>query len=195
MMSEEILHRTFPAELIEETDGRTLFGRCVPYDTVAKVADPGRPPYEEAFAMGAFRRAVKAPQRVLLRFEHRDGLLDVAGYGAELEERADGLWGSFRTLDSPAGEQALALNRAGVLGFFSIGFVPIGNGHRRAGVRVRTHCHLDEVSLCREAAYPGAEASVRAATLASLERPARDPALDSRLATLLVSEARPLEGA
>jgi len=181
----ETLHRTFPVELIEETDGRTLFGRCVPYDTVARVQDPGRPPYEEAFAFGAFRRAVKAPQRVLLRFEHREGLLDVAGYGTKMEERPDGLYGSFRALDSPAGEQALALHRAGVLGFFSIGFVPIGNGRRDTGVRVRTHCHLDEVSLCREGAYPGVEASVRAATLATFARPERDTALDNRLAALL----------
>ena len=40
---DEVLHRTFTAELIEEKDGRTLFGRCVPYDTVAKVYDPGAP--------------------------------------------------------------------------------------------------------------------------------------------------------
>ena len=187
----EILHRTFPAELIEESDGRTLFGRCVPYDKVARVIDEVGPPYEEAFTRGAFARAVKAPQRVLLRFEHRDGLLDVAGYGKELEERDDGLWGSFRALDSPAGEQALALHRAGVLGFFSVGFHPIGNGRRRSGVVVRTHCHLDEVSLCREPAYPGVEAAVRAGNVIPFERPARDPALDTRLATVLGSNPRP----
>ena len=186
-MTVEVLHRVFPAELVEETDGRTLFGKCVPYDVPARVKDPERPPYDEAFARGAFRRATRAPQRVLLRFEHRDGLLDVAGYGHELEERDDGLYGSFRTLDSPAGEQALALHRAGVLTFFSVGFHPIGNGRRRNGTVVRTHCHLDEVSLCREASYPGTDASVRAAALHSFARPGRDPALDSRLAALLDS--------
>lgn len=188
MTEPQTLHRTFQAELIEESDGRTLFGRCVPYDTVARVVDPGFPPYEEAFAFGAFRRAVKAPQRVLLRFEHRDGLLDVAGYGVAMEEKPDGLYGSFRALDSAAGEQALALHRAGVLGHFSVGFHPIGNGRRREGVVVRTHCHLDEVSLCREGAYPGVEAAVRAGQVVPLLRPSRDPALDSRLATLLNSQ-------
>lgn len=190
-MTAETLRRTFQAELIEEQDGRTLFGRCVPYDTVARVMDPGRPAYEEAFAFGAFRRAVKAPQRVLLRFEHRDGLLDVAGYGTEMEERQDGLYGSFRALDSAAGEQALALHRAGVLGYFSVGFHPIGNGRRSAGVVVRTHCHLDEVSLCRDPAYPGVEAAVRSGNVVPFARPDRDPALDTRLAVLLPSQGAP----
>ena len=186
-MTREILHRTFPAELIEETDGRTLFGKCVPYDTPAKVQDDVGPAYMEAFAFGAFKRAVKAPNRVLLRFEHRDGLLDVAGYGSEMEERPDGLYGAFRALDSSAGEQALALHRAGVLGYFSVGFHPIGNGRRRSGTVIRTHCHLDEVSLCREPAFPGTDAALRSGVVIPLVRPARDTALDERLAGLLGS--------
>jgi len=189
-VSDELLIRYYEAELVADSDGRTLHGRCVPYDQPATVRDPGGPPYEEAFARGAFRRALRAPQRVLLRFEHRAGLLDVAGYAETLEEKEDGLYGSFRTLDSQAGEQALALHRAGVLGYFSVGFSPIGNGRRRNGTTIRTHCHLDEVSLCREAAYPGTEVAARQHTF-PFELAPRDPAFEARLRAVLAFEARP----
>jgi Escherichia/Staphylococcus phage prohead protease len=179
----ELLVRTYPAELVQDSDGRTLHGQVIPYDQPAKVSDFGGPPYQEVFARGAFKRAVRAPQRVLLRFEHRDGLLDVCGYGDSLEDREDGLWGSFRTLEGPSGEQALELHRAGVLGYFSVGFHPLSNGRRQNGVVLRTHCHLDEVSLCREAAYPGTEAAVRAKAVL-LEPPKTDPELERRLAAL-----------
>ena len=186
----EVLQRKFATELVEDSDGRTLHGRCVPYDVPARqvavgIDGPAGTVYEEAFARGAFRRAVKAPRRVLLRFEHREGLLDVAGYGVELEERDDGLYGAFRTLDSPSGEQALALHRAGVLGYLSVGFAPIGGGRRRNGTVIRTHCHLDEVSLCREAAYPGTQVAARSAALELLRPPVRDEEFEARLEAVL----------
>ena len=101
----------------------------------------------------------------------------MAGYGAEMEEtRKTASMGPSAPLDAAAGEQALELHRAGVLGYFSVGFHPIGNGRVRNGVVVRTHCHLDEVSLCREGAYPGVEAAVRAAAREAgrVARPDRD---------------------
>ena len=39
-MDETTLTRTFTAELDEDGDGRTIVGRCVPFDTPATVSDP-----------------------------------------------------------------------------------------------------------------------------------------------------------
>jgi len=191
MTADGLLVRSYPTELTPDQDGRTLFGRLVPYDQVATVGPDGwsPEPYDEAFARGAFRRATRSPQRVYLRVEHQPGVWGVAGYGAQLEERDDGLHGAFRTLETAPGPQALELHRAGVLAYFSVGFMPLGRGRKRGGVTIRTHCHLDEVSLCREPAYVGTEAMVRAATLPEIAP--REPwAFEDRLAAVLASESR-----
>jgi HK97 family phage prohead protease len=181
-MSEQLLIRKFPSELTLG-DGRTLQGRCVPYGVAAPVADPGETYRRELFVRGTFARAVRAAQRVFVNFEHRLGMMDTFGAGRELEERDDGLWGIFDVWDGPVGDHALTMHRAGALGFFSVGFVPIGRGRRDGDLVVRTHCHLDHVGLVREAAYPGTEVVARSAD-PMWEPPARDRALDERLAAL-----------
>jgi uncharacterized protein len=182
-MSDTVFIRHFRAEL-EEGDGRTLFGRLVPYNEVATVADNG-PPYEELFAPEAFKRDPrlrKAPNRVELKHEHRDGLMETIGYGVEFAEMADGLYGTFRALETNAGEQGLAMARAGILRAFSIGFQAV-RSRREGGVVARLSAKLDEVSLCRDGAYAGTALSMRKA--ATVYQPAeRNAELDSRLAML-----------
>ena len=188
-MSEERLTRTFATEL-DEGEGRTLFGRLIPYGQTQRVADL-RPdgswgmPYQERIARGAFERDTrlwKAPNRVELRYEHGQGLMDTVGHGVTFEDKADGFYGTFRALDSPAGEQGLALARAGILQFFSVEMVPKrkrveGDLVTRIAVRVA------ETSLVRDPAYKGTEVAVRMAAV-TFERPIRDAALDSRLSVL-----------
>jgi uncharacterized protein len=152
--SRQIIVRSFSAELAAEGDGQTIAGRCVPYREVTTV-DDGNGPYQEMFDRGAFRRAIRSPHRVLLDFEHREGILDVVGHATELVERDDGLHGVFRPTGAP-GQQAIELIRAGVLTGLSVRALVLGPGRRDGGVTVRTACHLDRVALCREPAYSGA---------------------------------------
>jgi HK97 family phage prohead protease len=189
--SRQIIVRSFSAELAEG-DGRTIVGRCVPYGEVAEVPGEGNGPYREMFQRGAFRRAVKAPHKVILDFEHREDPLSVLGHGVELVERDDGLHGVFRALDGAVGDQGLEMVRAGLLRGMSVRAMVLGPGRRRAdGVVVRTACHLDRVALCREPAYAGAviealratDPAVEPAALAEL-RPPPNVELDAKIRAL-----------
>jgi HK97 family phage prohead protease len=121
----EILIRRFAADFATAEDGRNIIGRCVPYDVAAKVTDrPGQAPYVEVYRHGAFARAVKAPHRVLLNYEHGEGLGNIIGHAEQLDERPDGLWASFRALDGPQGDTGLALVRNKSATGLSVGIVP-----------------------------------------------------------------------
>jgi uncharacterized protein len=190
-MSNEHRHIIVRSRTIElaEADEHTIGGRCVPYGEVALV-DDGKGPYREMFARGAFRRVTKAPHKVILDFEHREGILDIVGYGVELVERDDGLHGVFRP-DGPQGDKALELIRAGVLTGMSVRALVLGPGRRQGDVVVRTACHLDRVALCREPAYAGAVVeALRSADLTAEPpqlaelRPPPNPELDERLRAL-----------
>jgi HK97 family phage prohead protease len=177
-------------------DGRTITGRVVPYNEPARVADdPNGPLYDEMFAPGSFKRAVRstaAGRRVDLRYGHSDSVLEVIGPSIELQERNDGLWGSFRAMErSAAAEQALAMIEAELIDGFSVGFVPLRSLNGPRGVVVRAACHLDHVGLVRDPAYKGALIeSVRSAPVEALSRelqalrPVPNKALDDRLAKL-----------
>ena len=182
-----ILHRFITAELEPTDDGRTLVGRCVPYDQAAPVVDPDGAAYSEMFVRGAFLRATKAPNRVWLRFEHRIGLMEQLGRGQSFEEREDGLYGTLRVAKGSVGDHALSLVADGMLTGLSVGFRPLEERRRVAnGVVIRRRCHLEEVSLVTEPAYAGAGVTeVRAARPATQAlRPARNMLLDERLRTL-----------
>ena len=152
-----LLRRRFAGPTVA-SDGELIRGKVVPYGEVAIVTDGGGDPYREMFVRGAFRNATIDPSRVLLDFEHRTGITDVIGHAVDLVERDDGLHGTFRLLPTPAGDQAEALHRAGVLTNFSVGAVVLSPRRTVNGVVVRDRCHLDRVALCRRPAYAGTEA-------------------------------------
>lgn len=156
----EIHTREFPVEFAAVGDGRTIDARIVPYNISARVSDPPDfTPYEEAFVPGAFERQLNAPNRVniWLNFEHEQGIRGVIGHGVELQERADGLYGSFRVHDNPDGDKALSLVREGLLTGLSLEFASL-RSRVVDGVTQRVRAHIDKVALCRaeKAAYEGA---------------------------------------
>lgn len=168
------------------TDGRNVEMLCAPFDTPAIVMDRDNPmPYEEEFARGAFSGATKAPNRVLLEFEHfHPGLTGVIGHGATLEERDDALYGRFRVTEHPDGDKALQLIKDGVLTAASVFFAPMKSARQSTGVMRRLKVHLDRVALCREGAYPQAQVlAVRSAPV--IPQAALIPAFDPELAARL----------
>jgi HK97 family phage prohead protease len=88
-----------------------------------------------------------------------------------LEERGDGLWGTFRVFGTNAGDQALTLVDEGLLTGLSISGLPKRSGRAPDGTVIRQRVHLDEVSLCDAPAYVGAEVTVRRCTRVELELP------------------------
>lgn len=168
------------------TDGRNVEMLCAPFDVPAVVTDRGNPmPYQEEFARGAFAGAVKAPNRVLLEFEHwSPGLSGVLGHGSWFEEQADGLYGRMRVMEHPDGDKALQLIKDDVLTSASVFFQPIRHARSAAGVVRRLYVKLERVALCREGAYPGAQVlAVRTAPVLPPEE--LIPAFDQDLAAKL----------
>lgn len=154
----EILIRRYAASVVEG-DGRTIVGRCVPYDEVAHVVDgPTLTPYREVYRHGAFSRASRDPARVLLNYEHREGIGDVVGTAVELVERDDGLHGIFRALGGVPGDQALELIRANACVGLSVGVIPHPRGTRVLddGTVERSRVRLVHVALTSSPAYLGA---------------------------------------
>lgn len=148
------LLRVAELSLRAEGDGRTVYGRVVPYNVEATVND-GRGPYREMFAPGAFSRSIEQrSHKVRLMVNHETRQLPI-GRAEALTEQDDGLYGSFRVSETRAGEEALTLVRDGVVDSFSVGFH--GIQHRNvSGVTVRTEAALREVSLVGFPAYEGA---------------------------------------
>jgi hypothetical protein len=149
-------------EVREAGDGRTLYGRAVPYHTVA---DVGR--FSERFLPGCFSRqlAASGTGHIKLYDAHDARLrgLPHIGKTEALRDQPDGLYGEWRVFDTPAGNAALTMVKEGEITGLSIGFKPgEGGGSRKAsdGVIERLSGHLDHVSLTSEPVY--ADASVLA---------------------------------
>jgi HK97 family phage prohead protease len=166
--------------------------RVVPYNVPTKVADPPDwMPYQEEFLPGAFQRQLTTPgrDRVWLNVEHEQGFRGAIGKSLKFRDAADGLHGSFGVLENADGDKALELVRTGFLTGISLEFDSVAS-RRHNGVVQRVRAQLDQVSLCRYPAYPGAE------VLAMREEPepgeppppaveiARSSDVDDRLARL-----------
>lgn len=135
-------------------DGRTVFGRVVPYGQVAEVSD-GAGPYLERFDFGSFGRSIRergAKVKLMTGHDHRR--LPV-GRAVELDERQDGLHAAFAIAQTRDGDDALELVRSGTVDAFSVGFRGIRQKFD-GDVVVRTEAALLEVSLVGVPAYPGA---------------------------------------
>lgn len=150
--------RSFAATDLEVGDGRTIVGRLVPYGEVARVADGLDEPYDEVWVPGAFRRVVRAADRVLLNYEHRAGLLDQIARCTSLVDGDGGLDGEFRAFDGPVGDHGLELVRSkAVTGLSVAARVPARRRVRDDGV-VERHLAtmIEHVALTAAPAYAGA---------------------------------------
>lgn len=131
-------------------DGRTLEMRVVPFNEIGTATDPPHfKPYKEQFMPGAFANQERAAHRILLNFEHIQGLQGVIGHGVTLREQPDGYYGTFRVHDTQDGEKALTLLREKVIEHGSIEFLPLKSVRTRDGVVQRVKAHLDKLSLTR----------------------------------------------
>lgn len=168
-MTETLFIREFEIDLsLREADG-VVEGLVVPYDREADVADllpEGVVRYREVFRPGAFERAEKVPNRVVLTYTHDESLPAVLGYGSSFRDTPEGLWGSFRLYPSRADIARDVLTTSHKA--FSVGFRSLNPRHgtvEKEGALVeRRSVHLRHVAAVPEGAYAGAlVASVREA--------------------------------
>jgi HK97 family phage prohead protease len=157
-MTEGLIQRTFPAEFTPG-DGRTVDVRIVPYGVAARVSDDGRTTYQEEWQSGCFDDQLVAGHRlkVLMNFEHLEGLTNVIGRGVALRSDPDALHGSFRIMDTSDGDKALHLIEEGILDGVSLEAHPKKSIRTAAGVIKRVKAHLVNVALCRTPAFAGAQ--------------------------------------
>ena len=178
MADHPTITRAFTAALELDGDGRTIVGRCVPYDAPTLVQDPGAPePYMETFRRGAFRSAMKAPDRVHLVFGHDElAIGNQLGHAVSFTDTDGGLEGVFRAVGSP-GDMALEQIRAGMFRGLSIhaAIPPSGSRRRTDGVIERTMVYLRHVALVKEPAY-------ESATVTALRSSSADPLGEIRAA-------------
>ena len=157
-----MLIRTAVCDLSVRSDGRTVCGIAMPWDTTATVSDGG-PAYSERFERGAFARTLaERSSRVKALVNHDRRSLPV-GRATHLEETADGLYVELTLSRTAAADEALTLVQDKALDAFSVGFKPLR--HRTEGrTTVRTEVRLDEVSIVAFPAYDDARvAAVRSA--------------------------------
>jgi len=158
----EKIRRNFAVTLERAATGddRLVGGCCVPYNRPTKVSDGG-PPYMEMFVPGVFGHQLGAAHSVELRYQHQDDLLSRIGHGVNLEERADGLWGTFRVFAGTPGDQALALVDAGLLTGLSIFGTVRRSARGSDGTVVRQRVDLEHVGLVDTPAYGEARVALR----------------------------------
>lgn len=196
-MNEGMILRVFQAEMVADFPNREIEGIVIPYDTEADVADPPDfHPYKESIRQGALRKAVDAPFRVLLDFEHYGAMADALGsmgsiagtlgHARHLEEQTAGLYGNFRVLKGSDGDKALELAAEGILTGFSAAMKPLRSVRNMHGVVERVKVHLDRVSLCRVGAYEQARVmAVRTEPEVEVDEECRPQPLDPELAARL----------
>jgi HK97 family phage prohead protease len=157
MADENVIRREFQAELVPVGDGRTIDLRIVPYNTVARVKDPGGPAYDEEWLPGVFDKQVKAANRVFVNVEHEQGFGGVVGRGQEFGEADDAFVGSVRVLSGPDGDKALELINDGVLTGVSVEAIPLKSQRTPEGVVQRVKARLLNIALCRNPAFVDAQ--------------------------------------
>ena len=136
-------------------DGRTIDVLAVPFDAPTNI---GR--YVETFKRGSFSKTIAdgKPERVKLFAQHEDQKALPLGAAKRLEERSDGLHGSFRISRTRAGDEVLALIEDGALDSVSIGFIPVRSDWTQDRKAVqRREVKLMEVSLVAYPAYQEAK--------------------------------------
>lgn len=155
-----MLTRFAPSDLEIRSDGRTVHGVLVPFDSQTEISEAGGG-YVEQFARGAFAELTANPAqvgRVKLLSQHQRQA-NPLGRAVELVEDSVGLVGAFRLSKTAAADEALELVRDGALDSFSIGFEPAKGGsdwNRTRTEVVRRRAHLREASLVNFPAYVGA---------------------------------------
>lgn len=162
MSATDLLTRTFDADLsLRSTgagsDGRTVFGRAVPYNTPQFIYDG----LTEEFVSGAFDHQLRAANRVRAAREHVQLGGVLIGAARSLRDEPDGLYFEARVSKTVAGDETLELIHDKALRQVSIGFRERPHGNRRTSSNViqRTAADLFEIAFVMDGAY-GEDAEV-----------------------------------
>ena len=170
-MSKPSITRATPADLeLRGSDGRTIAGIAVPFDSPARIRDLDGE-YVETFDRHAFDRtlAERGPEKVKFLIQHEGHNLPV-GRAVTLRPEARGLFGEFHVSKTERGDELLELVKDGAVDALSVGFRLIRDRWSPARDQRRVlEAALNEVSAVGFPAYEAARIeAVRAATQPNL---------------------------
>jgi HK97 family phage prohead protease len=178
-MSTNLIMRRFEGDLELRSsnnggDGRTVFGRAVPYGVPQHIYDG----LTEEFVRGAFDHQLRAANRVRVSREHVDLGGTLIGALRALDDKPDALHFEGRVSKTPMGDETLELIHDKALRQVSIGFRERPHGNRRTPNNViqRTAADLFEVAFVMEGAY-GEEAEISGVRSAHAQLDPRTTAL------------------
>lgn len=159
-MSEPTYQRVNHMDLSVRSDGRTIHGILMPYNTETRVND-GFGFYTEVFRNGAFAKSIRERgDRIPLLVNHDKFNRLPIGRSVEFKEDAKGLYGAFRVSNTTAGDETLTLVRDGAADSFSAGFIPVIPAPRdpipKSGLVERVEAKLLEASVVAFPAYEDA---------------------------------------
>lgn len=143
-----------------DTEKRVIKGLLVPYGKAARSNgqwwqfDKGTLQYSDV-------------SRVKLWIQHDSNR--AVGVATELDDRDDGLYGTFRIARGPAGDEALTYAEDGVLDGFSIGLGQGGKFQRRGEINYAISAPLMETSLTPAPSFDDARVHTVAASQAQTE--------------------------
>jgi HK97 family phage prohead protease len=146
-----------------DPERRTISGQILPFGVTA----PSKGQLWQ-FARGTVKWT--DPTRIKLWIDH--DMRQAVGFAQSLEEREDGIWGTFKVARGAEGDRALTLAEDRVLDGFSIGLRQ-GGRYRRdtaTGVNHAIEAPLMETSLTPAPSFDGARVHQVAASAAHTER-------------------------
>lgn len=167
-----------------DPEARTITGRLVPYNVVGY--NRGR---QWVFSQGSLYWDDNDASRVKLWIRHDPDT--ACGFAAELDDRPDGLYGTFKIANTPDGDRALQLaGEDRVLDAFSIGINPARPGKfvERNGITYAVSMPLMETSLTPAPVYAGARVHAVAASATPEGTTKMKPEQRARLAALRAQE-------
>lgn len=155
-----LIRREFAADLTVG-DGRTVDVRIVPYGEQISHNDghggvPRGVMYREEWLPGVFAHQLGAAHRVIANYEHQPGIGGVVARGVALREASDGFHGSFRLLNTPAGDTMLELLQEKAVDGVSVEAKAVKN-IRSGGLIQRAKANLYGIAFTRFGAFSGAK--------------------------------------
>jgi len=185
----DTLLRSFDSTQLELKRDGIVEGLIVPWmspsDVVEDVPGVGVVQYREQFARGAFARAEKAPNRVLLTFTHDESFPNVMGYGRAYRDSAEGAileWKLYEATRDKA-EDVLRESHTGLSVTFRSIRPLYGQTEREGALVTREAVHLSSVAATDRPVY--AEARVLALRAQQEELQAQQEAERERIARQL----------
>jgi HK97 family phage prohead protease len=160
------------AEFELRDDGRTLFGRVVPYGEVASIVEVDESTkdlvrYREQFLPHSFAamaqgfkarggdRSQRSNMFVALLMNHSDRLDDMIGHAIELDDRDDGAYATFRLYDDDRITRIRSILTESHTGL-SVSFAELKPARIIDGIVSRVQVAINHVAATPTPAYSGA---------------------------------------